>query len=86
MFKNENFPVCLVVLKYFISPSSEIGYCPSVFAKKYLSKTLGKHLEEAAEISRVYLINFCLFSLLPARCSVGCNAKNGHCHKPNECM
>lgn len=38
IFKNENFPVCLVVLKYFISPSSEIGYCQSVFAKKYFSR------------------------------------------------
>lgn len=55
---NHFFPVCLVVLKYFISlshsltSSSEIGYCQSVFAKKIeekkrSSKRLCKHLEEA---------------------------------------
>lgn len=36
------FPCALFVLKYFISPSSEIGYCQSVFAKKKRTRRFHK--------------------------------------------
>jgi hypothetical protein len=83
-------PCCLKVFYFPRSRKSDIARLCLLFAKKKIhlsspaSKMLCKHLEDRQTKEKKKSHN--LFSLLPARCSVDCNLKNGHCHKPNECM